>query len=62
VGLISNPAGAAYFHDRNDRMPAFVDQHMLTPQEIELLADWLRGDWYEPPNPPRAAANSKAGS
>ena len=58
VGLISHPGAAAYLHDRNDRMPAFGDQHMLTPQEIELLADWLRGDWYEPPDHSRAAATA----
>ena len=29
-------------------MPAFGEEKSLTPQEIGLVADWLRGDWYEP--------------
>lgn len=49
VGMISNPAAGRYFGERNDRMPAFADQHLLSPSEIGLLADWLRGEWYEPP-------------
>jgi hypothetical protein len=29
-------------------MPAFGDEKILDPQAIGLLADWLRGQWYEP--------------
>jgi mono/diheme cytochrome c family protein len=32
-------------------MPAFAEQKMLTEQEIGLVADWLRGEWYRPPAP-----------
>jgi mono/diheme cytochrome c family protein len=27
-------------------MPAF--EKLLTPEQIGILADWLRGDWYRP--------------
>jgi len=29
-------------------MPAFGADNILKAEEIELLADWLRGEWYEP--------------
>ena len=29
-------------------MPAFGDDKLLTPEQIAVLADWLRGEWYEP--------------
>jgi ubiquinol-cytochrome c reductase cytochrome b subunit len=48
IGMMSNPASERYFHKRNDRMPAFGDQLILNRRELGLLADWLRGEWYEP--------------
>lgn len=47
MGLIANPAHARFYGDKNDRMPAFGSERILSPEEIELIADWLRGDWYE---------------
>ncbi len=38
-------------------MPAFAEsatdakKNVLSRQELELLADWLRGEWYEPEKP-----------
>jgi len=29
-------------------MPAFGEKQILSPVEMGMLADWLRGDWYEP--------------
>jgi ubiquinol-cytochrome c reductase cytochrome b subunit len=43
--VISNPADKRYFGDKNDRMPAYEKQ--LSPQQIDLVTDWLRGEWYE---------------
>jgi len=48
VGMISNPKSIHYYAEDNDRMPSFADEKILDPQTIGLLADWLRGDWYEP--------------
>ena len=48
IGIISNPEHERYYGSRNDRMPAFGEEKQLTPHEIGLLADWLRGEWYEP--------------
>ncbi|HEY4310540.1 MAG TPA: cytochrome b N-terminal domain-containing protein [Pirellulales bacterium] len=53
IGMISNPEHARFYGDKNDRMPGFAvgdnpDQHRLTAQELGLIVDWLRGEWYEP--------------
>ena len=48
VAFISNPEHERFYGDRNDRMPAYAEEKSLTPQEIALVADWLRGEWYEP--------------
>jgi ubiquinol-cytochrome c reductase cytochrome b subunit len=47
VAFISNSAHERFYGARNDRMPAFGAEKQLTDQEIGLIADWLRGDWYE---------------
>ncbi len=46
--FLNNPGHADFYGDRNDRMPAFGEKQILNPQEIGLMADWLRGDWYRP--------------
>jgi ubiquinol-cytochrome c reductase cytochrome b subunit len=48
IALISDPAHERFYGEKNDRMPSFGPEKMLTPHEIELVADWLRGDWFEP--------------
>lgn len=44
VGIISNPKHSRFYGRRSDRMPAFADEKVLTPEQIGLLADWLRGE------------------
>jgi len=53
VGIITDPTHARFYGDANDRMPSFGKAAegaapMLSPQQIGLLADWLRGEWYRP--------------
>jgi ubiquinol-cytochrome c reductase cytochrome b subunit len=54
VAMISDPTQKRYYGDNNDRMPAFAKnpgdspENLLRLEEIELIAQWLRGDWYEP--------------
>ena len=48
VAFIANPEHERFYGSRNDRMPAFGEEKQLTPHEIGLIADWLRGEWYEP--------------
>jgi ubiquinol-cytochrome c reductase cytochrome b subunit len=48
VAFISNPAHERFYGERNDRMPAYLEEKSLSPQEISLVADWLRGEWYQP--------------
>jgi ubiquinol-cytochrome c reductase cytochrome b subunit len=51
VSFISDPTDERFFGERNDRMPAFGATKMRTELEISLVADWLRGEWYEPARP-----------
>jgi len=48
VNFLNNPAHPSFYGQRNDRMPAFGDKEILSSQAIGLIADWLRGHWYEP--------------
>jgi ubiquinol-cytochrome c reductase cytochrome b subunit len=48
IAFVSNPAHARFYGKRNDRMPAFGEDKVLDGHAIELIADWLRGEWYEP--------------
>jgi ubiquinol-cytochrome c reductase cytochrome b subunit len=47
VRFLNNPGHPDFYGERNDRMPPFGGKQILSPEQIELLADWLRGDWYE---------------
>ncbi len=52
--FIHNPAAKQFYADKNDRMPAFAEyptgslRNQLNPEQVGLIADWLRRDWYEP--------------
>ncbi|MEQ2009694.1 MAG: cytochrome b N-terminal domain-containing protein [Limisphaerales bacterium] len=47
VRFIGNSGHTDFYGKRNDRMPAFAEKQMLDAKTIGLIADWLRGDWYE---------------
>lgn len=49
--FIANAAEEHFYGTRNDRMPLYGPQEILTEQEILLLTDWLRRDWYTPAAP-----------
>ena len=55
IGFISNPEHESFYGEHNDRMPQFGAKQILSPRAIGLIADWLRGAWYEPAETPRAA-------
>ena len=48
TAFLVNPAHQRFYGKRNDRMPKFGDDKVLSAQQIGLVVDWLRGDWYEP--------------
>ena len=54
VGIISDPTHKRFYRSDNDRMPAYAsdsenpENNVLSPRQVEMLADWLRGKWYEP--------------
>ncbi|MBI1312643.1 c-type cytochrome [bacterium] len=57
IGFISDPRHERFYGENNDRMPSFAPNPddpkagVLSPADVALLADWLRGDWYEPDRP-----------
>ncbi len=53
IGIIRNAAHKRFYGKQNDRMPIYAESeeeaaNLLTNRDIEILADWLRGDWFEP--------------
>jgi len=52
ASILRNPADRHFYGKLNDRMPAYAAsndpaENTLSIDQIKLLADWLRGDWYE---------------
>ncbi len=54
VGIIANPTHERFYGDSNDRMPAF--EKTMPREQIEILAAWMRGDWYRAADAREAAA------
>jgi ubiquinol-cytochrome c reductase cytochrome b subunit len=54
IGIIRDPAHKQFYGAKNDRMPSYAktsdppDKHILTARQVEILAEWLRGEWFEP--------------
>ncbi len=49
IGIINDPTHDRFYGKRNDRMPGFAKEQILDAHSIQLIADWLRGEWYEAP-------------
>jgi len=55
IGVVADPTHPCFYGTRNDRMPAYVElpeqpaENRLAAAEVDLVARWLQGDWYEPP-------------
>ena len=47
VRFIGNPAHPDFYGKRNDRMQLFAEKQILDAKNIGIIADWLRGEWYE---------------
>ncbi len=45
TAFIRDASHPRFYGDRNDRMPAFGPEEILSDEEIRLLVDWLREDW-----------------
>jgi ubiquinol-cytochrome c reductase cytochrome b subunit len=48
IGMIHDPSHEAFYGADNDRMPSFGVEQILTDAQIGMIADWLRGVWYDP--------------
>jgi ubiquinol-cytochrome c reductase cytochrome b subunit len=47
LGMIHDPTQPRYYGEDNDRMPSFGVEETLTAQQMGLVVDWLRRDWYQ---------------
>jgi ubiquinol-cytochrome c reductase cytochrome b subunit len=49
LGMLHDPAAEPYYGEDNDGMPSFGVEQILSREQMELIVDWLRGDWYAGP-------------
>ena len=52
LGMLHDPRQEAYYPGDEGEMPAFGAEEILTDAEMSLVVDWLRRDWYVPPEQP----------
>lgn len=45
INFINDPTHPKLYGDKNDGMPSFKNEGLLTDTEIGILADWIRNDW-----------------
>ena len=48
LDFINDPTHPRFFGRDNDRMPSFGTEKSLSPREIALIVDWIRGEWVRP--------------
>jgi ubiquinol-cytochrome c reductase cytochrome b subunit len=48
IDFVNDPSHKRFFGRDNDRMPSYGVEKSLTPREIEMVVDWIRGDWFTP--------------
>ena len=53
LDFINDPSHPRFFGRDNDRMPSFGTEKSLSPREIALIVDWIRGEWVRPAAMPR---------
>ncbi len=64
VGIIMDPQHHWFYGQRNDRMPRYAENpadppsNRLSPEQVLLLARFLRQQWYEPHENAEAAAST----
>jgi len=65
VGVVIDPTHPWFYGERNDRMPSYLEfpddpaNNRMTARDVGLVADWLRGEWYEPSGSDEAGAASR---
>ncbi|MCA0375526.1 MAG: cytochrome b N-terminal domain-containing protein [Gemmatimonadetes bacterium] len=48
IDFVNDPEHPRFFGRDNDRMPSYGKEKSLTPREIEMVVDWIRGEWVTP--------------
>ncbi|MHC4875150.1 MAG: cytochrome b N-terminal domain-containing protein [Planctomycetota bacterium] len=68
IRFIGDPQHERFYGENNDRMPSFAPDPddpksgPLSPTVVALIADWMRGDWYEPESSDAVAAAEQPAS
>lgn len=44
IDFVSDPAHERFYGARNDRMPSYGPKGELSPRQIEMIVEWLRGE------------------
>ncbi len=57
--FVHDPSHPKFFGRDNDRMPSFGKEKSLSDREIEMVVDWIRGEWYRPKAVPGAPAGGR---
>ena len=52
AAFTSNPKSKRFYGEKNDRMPSYAEnadasKNLLGPHALDMLSDWLRGDWFK---------------
>ena len=52
TAFTANPKSKRFYGEKNDRMPSYAEnadtsKNLLDPHALDMLADWLRGDWFK---------------
>lgn len=59
LAFLHDPAHDRFYGKRNDRMPAYGAKEELTRHQLELLVDWLRGEYLTTPPAKDTPAHEK---
>jgi ubiquinol-cytochrome c reductase cytochrome b subunit len=52
IDFINDPSHPRFYGEINDRMPPFGAKQLLDETQIELIVDWIRGEWKSPTTRP----------
>ncbi len=57
IDFIKNPSDKRFYGEINDRMPAYHADGVLTERQIEMIVEWMRGEYI--PTPEKYLPHSK---
>jgi ubiquinol-cytochrome c reductase cytochrome b subunit len=51
AAFTADPKSKRFYGEKNERMPSYAEsddtsKNLLSPHSLDMLSDWLRGDWF----------------